>query len=80
MYFAAAVPSCNSLVGVVSSPLAGEQTGVCVCVGGCSGYGGLRLLGLVVAQTQAQPQSLCSSGAARGGGRKERVAVRESWE
>lgn len=40
----------------------------------------VRLLGLVVAQTQAQPQSLCSSRTARGWGLKEGVAVRESGE
>lgn len=73
----AVCPPLPAGLGVVSPRLAGEQIGLCVCL---FGGGGVRLLGLVMAQTQAQPQSLRSSRTARGGGRKEGLAVWESWE
>lgn len=50
--FAAVRPPLTAGLGVVAPPLGGEQIGVCV-------WGaGVRLLGLVIAQTQAQPQRL----------------------
>lgn len=72
--FAAVCPPLTAGLGVVSPPLGGQQIGV------CAWGAGVRLLGLVMAQAQAQPHSLRSSRTARGGGRKETPAVWESWE
>ena len=44
------------------------------------GVAGVRLLGLVMAQTQPKPQCLRSPRRAGGGGRKEGLPVWESWE
>lgn len=67
--FAAVGPPLPARLGVASPPLDGEQTSMCV-------WGaGVRFLGSVMAQTQAQPQSQRSSRTARGGGRKESLAV-----
>lgn len=62
-------PLSQPCLWVVSPPLVGEQIG----------WGrGVRLHGLVMAQTRVQSPG--SPQTARGGGRKERLGVAEFWE
>lgn len=62
-------PAFTAQLWVVSTPLVGEQIG----------WGrSVRLQGLVMAQTRVQSPGFPQT--ARGGGRKERLGVAESWE